>query len=79
MAAAAAANTVSTFMRNVLLIDSTRNNAHSRLRREVVVQGFNNFDTMHMIKEDHLPVMYEAIRKPGGMMPDPNKQPRSAD
>ena len=53
-------------------IDPTRNNHNSRLRRDIGNQGFDDFTTMHRIREDQLPVMFEAIRKPGGMMPDPN-------
>ena len=67
-----AANQVSTFMRTTLNIEPTRANNHSRLRQAIIAQGINDFDTMHRHHEDRLTAVFQTVRRPGGMMVDPN-------
>ena len=62
---------VSTYMRDVLLIEPTVANPDSDLRQAIMDQGLNDFDTMHLITEDQLKDAFYIIKNPGGFIAGP--------
>ena len=65
----AAAPVMNAYLRNVLEIDASL--ANSPLRRAIVTQGINNFDTLRNKHEDRLGTIFSTIRRPGGQVPNP--------